>query len=239
METKEEQPSAEKAAETQETDQTKSEETVEEDKETLKVTDSVYEFARKIGHPTIVLPLLKSLYSIQSIRPFLYKVRSFLDANNSVPDSWNVPEELVNIGGLSQQKALRFLENNNLWDAYIVFQIYGDKEKGFSRQIRKTLLEWVGSSAPEESASDEEESKEPVKGDEVEHTFPWKEVDDEQRKHILHHEKRKLRRNKRQPKKIAPMYYIQVDPKTHYPFFDFFPSKTTPTPFPLHDLNEE
>jgi hypothetical protein len=121
-----------------------------------KSLDRIFQFCRSTSSPCTTLKVLKHIYSIKTIRPFLYEVKSFINENPSTPSTFELPEVLNNIGGISQQKALEFLEESGLWSAYIVYLRYGDKSKGFSRQVKKAINEYVNG----QSCSDSEEEKE-------------------------------------------------------------------------------
>jgi hypothetical protein len=197
--------------------------------EELKMTDAVFDFARYAASPTVALKVLKYVYSIQNVRPFLYKVRVFLQGNTSIPAEWTMPTELANVGGLSQRKALAFLEASKLWDAYIVYLRYGDRDKNLSRQVRKSVLDFVKSTCTPEGASSIKESgsdssEESNESTEKKESFPWKEVDEEQRRQIRANSRRRARRNRQNAaNRRQPMYYIQVDPRYGVPFISFPP----------------
>ena len=144
----------------------------------LKTIDYVFLFSRKAGNPLVVLKILKYIYSITSIRPFLYQLKEFLEllvtegtsfhSRKGIQSNRNVLfllSELSNIGGLSQQKSLDLLERSNLWEAYIVYNRYGDKRSGLSRQVKRRILEFVDAGTVEAKGIDDDTCSETTEED--------------------------------------------------------------------------
>jgi len=180
--------------------------------EDLEITDQVFEFVKKVSSPILVLRVLKYVFSIQSIRPFLYKTKEYLQENKSIPSEWVMPNELSNLGALSQHKALAFLQESKLWKAYVAH--IGCTDDGvLSSEVKNLVLDFVRSGGTF-VVQEEAQGIESVRKRE---SYPWNEVDEEQKRQIQMSTRRRARRNRRKVNRVEadlpskPLYYIQID----------------------------